>query len=129
MSEEDKATQYVNQKMMPHLINQQSMAEKPLFTSLDLKAAYEKGYKEGYSEGRKESLLDHLKKNKDEEKNEFKPFDKVLVRDEDGVWFAGIFSHLRGDGQFFCAGGNLWEQCLPYNDQTAHLLGTSNDPE
>lgn len=38
---EDKATQYVNQKMMPHLINQQSMAEKPLFTSLDLKAAYE----------------------------------------------------------------------------------------
>ena len=32
---EDKATQYVNQKMMPHLINQQSMAEKPLFTSLD----------------------------------------------------------------------------------------------
>lgn len=67
MSEEDKATQYVNQKMMPHLINQQSMAEKPLFTSLDLKAAYEKGYKEGYSEGRQESLLDHLKKNKDEE--------------------------------------------------------------
>lgn len=62
-------------------------------------------------------------------KNEFKPFDKVLVRDEDSVWFAGIFSHLRGDGQFFCAGGNLWEQCLPYNDQTAHLLGTSNNLE
>ena len=60
---------------------------------------------------------------------EFKPFDKVLVRDDDGVWFAGIFSHLRGDGQFFCAGGNLWKQCLPYNDQTAYLLGTSNDPE
>lgn len=66
-----------------------------------------------------------------EEKKEcdFNPFDKVLVRDDDGVWFAGIFSHLRGDGQFFCAGGNLWEQCLPYNNQTAHLLGTSNDPE
>lgn len=32
MIKEDKATQYVNQKMMPHLINQQSMAEKPLFT-------------------------------------------------------------------------------------------------
>lgn len=60
---------------------------------------------------------------------ELKPFDKVLVRDDDGVWFAGIFSHLRGDGQFFCAGGNLWEQCLPYNDQTAHLLGTTEDWE
>lgn len=63
-----------------------------------------------------------------EEKKEFnfKPFDKVLVRDDDGVWFAGIFSHLRRDGQFFCAGGNLWEQCLPYNDQTKHLLGTTD---
>lgn len=60
---------------------------------------------------------------------ELKPFDKVLVRDDDGVWFAGIFSHLRGDGQFFCAGGNLWEQCLPYNEQTAHLLGTTEDWE
>ena len=57
---------------------------------------------------------------------ELKPFDKVLVRDDDGIWFAGIFSHLRGDGQFFCAGGNLWEQCLPYNDQTKHLLGTTD---
>lgn len=64
---EDKATQYVNQKMMPHLINQQSMAEKPLFTSLDLRAAYEEGYKEGYSEVRQESLLEKLKRNKDEE--------------------------------------------------------------
>ena len=65
--ERRQATQYVNQKMMPHLINQQSMAEKPLFTSLDLKAAYEEGYREGYSEGRQESLLDQLKRNKDEE--------------------------------------------------------------
>ena len=67
MSKEDKSTQYVNQKMMPHLINQQSMAEKPLFTSLDLKAAYEEGYREGYSEGMQESLLEKLKRNKDEE--------------------------------------------------------------
>lgn len=72
-----------------------------------------------------------LKKLGIEEKKEFdlKPFDKVLVRDDDGVWFAGIFSHLRRDGQFFCAGGNLWEQCLPYNDQTKHLLGTTDDLE
>lgn len=60
---------------------------------------------------------------------DFKPFDKVLVRDDDGVWFAGIFSHLRRDGQFFCSGGNLWEQCIPYNDQTKHLLGTTEDWE
>lgn len=96
------------------------------------------------SEEEKQKLIDALKESKDprakeylkrffeigvKEECELKPFDKVLVRDDDGVWFAGIFSHLRGDGQFFCAGGKEWEQCLPYNDQTAHLLGTSNDPE
>lgn len=80
MREDDKAEQYVNQKMMPHLINQQSMAEKPLFTSLDLKAAYEEGYKEGYSEGRKESLLEKLKRNKYEEAELY------AKRDQEEAW-------------------------------------------
>lgn len=60
---------------------------------------------------------------------EFKPFDKVLVRDDDGIWFAGFFSHLRKDGEFLCVGGGLWEQCIPYNEQTAHLLGTTEKYE
>ena len=95
------------------------------------------------SEEEKQKLIDALKESKDprakeylkrffgigvKEECELKPFDKVLVRDDDGVWFAAIFSHLRGDGQFFCAGGNLWEQCVPY-EGNEHLLGTSNDLE
>ena len=66
-----------------------------------------------------------------EEKEEykFKPFDKVLVRDDDGIWFAGIFSHLRKDGEFICVGAGLWEQCIPYNEKTEHLLGTSDNYE
>lgn len=65
----------------------------------------------------------------EKEKYQFKPFDKVLVRDDDGVWFAGIFSHLRKDGEFLCVGAGLWEQCIPYNEKTAYLLGTNDDWE
>lgn len=65
----------------------------------------------------------------EKEKYQFKPFDKVLVRDDDGVWFAGIFSHLRKDGEFLCVGAGLWEQCIPYNEHTAHLLGTTDNWE
>lgn len=95
------------------------------------------------TEEEKQSLIDALKASGEpeakrclkilgvEEKKEceFNPFDKVLVRDDDGVWFAGIFSHLRKDGEFLCVGAGLWEQCIPYNEKTAHLLGTNDDWE
>ena len=61
---------------------------------------------------------------------EFKPFDKVLVRDgNDGCWHADIFSHKNKDrGRYYCTGYE-WRQCIPYNDQTAHLLGTTDNWE
>ncbi len=58
---------------------------------------------------------------------EFKPFDKVLVRDyDDGVWKADIFFN-NSDGCYMCTGNVIWAQCIPYNEQTAHLLGTNKD--
>lgn len=62
---------------------------------------------------------------------EFKPFEKVMVRDADGVWFADIFSHYSNSSEFKykTAGGGSWECCIPYNEQTAHLLGTDKDWE
>ena len=95
------------------------------------------------TESEKQELIDALKASKEPEAKdclkmlgievkpecEFKPFDKVLVRDDDGVWFAGIFSHLRKDGEFLCVGAGLWEQCIPYNEHTAHLLGTTDNWE
>lgn len=56
----------------------------------------------------------------------FKPFDKVLVRDIcSGNWCADIFSHL-DDDTFNCIGGT-WRQCVPYNKETEHLVGTNQD--
>ena len=56
-----------------------------------------------------------------------KPFDKVLVRDEDCYWTADLFSHIDGSiGKVGCS-VFLWKQCVPYNDETKHLVGTKND--
>lgn len=61
-------------------------------------------------------------------KYEFKPFDKVLGRHAYGNWCADIFSRMDEKGNYVCL-VNVWSICLPYNDQTAHLLGTTKDPE
>ena len=61
-------------------------------------------------------------------KVEFKPFDKVVVRDrEDLVWFADLFSHIDKENNRFACVGNFWNVCLPYNEETAHLLGTTDE--
>lgn len=62
---------------------------------------------------------------------EFKPFDRVLVRDgNDDIWQANIFSHKEKDVEYpyRCINGG-YHECIPYNDQTAHLIGTTDNWE
>lgn len=62
-------------------------------------------------------------------KCEFKPFDRVLVKDVNcDIWHADIFSHVDMFGRYICV-GRSWLQCIPYNEQTAHLLGTTENYE
>lgn len=62
-------------------------------------------------------------------KCQFKPFDKVLVRDNEGqFWNANYFSHYEGnkeDYPYACI-DNYYRYCIPYNEHTAHLLGTTD---
>ena len=62
--------------------------------------------------------------------NTLQPFDKVLVRDADYfVWNACWFSHAGVDeytGTAMCDGA-FWNQCIPYNEETKHLIGTNKD--
>lgn len=57
----------------------------------------------------------------------FKPFDKVLVRCGNGIWGATFFSRCDNKSTWTYVGVdcNNWEQCIPYNEHTAHLLGTA----
>lgn len=61
-------------------------------------------------------------------KHEFKPFDKVIVRREDNgnIWQANIFSHIVEKGYYACIMG-VWSDILPYNEETAKLVGTTKD--
>ena len=58
-----------------------------------------------------------------------KPFDRVITRNAcDDIWTANIFSHMNSCGEYVtigCAGG--YHYCLPYNDETAHLIGTTDE--
>ena len=58
-----------------------------------------------------------------------KPFDKVLVRVNNTTnWRCDLFSHIHNDYyKFYCA-GNLYVQCIPYNDETKYLVGTKEMP-
>ena len=59
----------------------------------------------------------------------FKPFDKVLVRDDDNeCWMPSLFGWFDSglqDGNFVCETSD-WYQCIPFNDDTKHLLGTTD---
>lgn len=58
-----------------------------------------------------------------------KPFDRVITRNAaDDIWTANIFSHMDSHGEYVtiaCVGG--YTHCLPYNDETAKLIGTTNN--
>lgn len=60
-----------------------------------------------------------------------KPFDKVMTRvDRNAIWSANIFSHIDQNGEYVtigCIAG--YPYCLPYNEETAKLIGTSDDWE
>ena len=60
-------------------------------------------------------------------KCEFKPFDKVVVRcSEADRWSIDFFSYKVHNG-YICTGDAWFGYCLPYNDETAHLLGTTDE--
>ena len=60
-------------------------------------------------------------------KVELKPFDKVVVRcSEADRWSIDFFSYKVHNG-YICTGDAWFGYCLPYNDETAHLLGTTDD--
>ena len=103
------------------------------------------------TESEKQKLIDALKASKvprakeylkrffgieEKPKCEFKPFDKVLVRDNNSEeWKIDFFGRMIVDKEdnlpykYEGVCGATWNYCIPYNEQTAHLLGTTDDWE
>ena len=60
----------------------------------------------------------------------FKCGDKVLVRDRGRMWQFGIFSGYNEetlDHRYVLVTFERFEECIPYNESTWHLLGTDDD--
>lgn len=61
---------------------------------------------------------------------ELKPFQRVLVRDDDtAYWGIDFFKEYAEtlECPYVCL-TNSYKQCLPYNNEIKHLLGTDNSP-
>ena len=62
-------------------------------------------------------------------KHKLKPFEPVLARtSEKAKWFATFYGGrtvINNDKIYYvCCGGGHFQYCIPYNENTAHLLGT-----
>ena len=57
------------------------------------------------------------------------PFDRVIARDaNDHNWKCDIFSHsISSDNCPYKCAGYGYIQCIPYNDDTKHLVGTKDE--
>lgn len=68
-------------------------------------------------------------KNKKFNPNTLKPFDKVLVRDDAShTWKCNLFSNIIKDGSYpYKCVGNAYTYCIPYNNNTKHLVGTNEE--
>ena len=57
------------------------------------------------------------------------PFDRVIARSYcDDEWDCDIFSHINQEYSFpYVCIGQAWKCCIPYNDDTKHLVGTKEE--
>ena len=102
--------------------------------------------KEGYyfSHNNQECLLLPSKDQRDwnkfsapwykKEREKFDPktlqqYDKVIGRDSnDDIWECSLFSHIREHESFpYRCVGTSFVYCIPYNDDTKHLVGTTDE--
>ena len=61
--------------------------------------------------------------------NILNPYDRVLARNDREDWSCVFFSHIVKDEETYpyACGYDWFTQCIPYNDDTKHLVGTSEE--
>ena len=59
-----------------------------------------------------------------------KPFDRVITRNDYDVWTCTLFSHIsnKPDSRYiYVTCESVHKYCIPYNDETKHLVGTKDE--
>ena len=83
---------------------------------------------QGEQEEHKFEVGDKLVQDKFDQKT-LKPFDRVIVRNNNGEWKCAIFSHIKdydSDYRYDCC-YMIYRYCIPYNEETKHLIGTTDE--
>ena len=105
-------------------ISKDEIVEIRLSTDLEKKQLFEALAKKGKAWNDEKKAIVDLKP-----KWNPKPFDRVVTRvDDDAIWTANIFSHIDQYGEYNtigCVGG--YPYCLPYNEETAKMIGTTKE--
>lgn len=80
--------------------------------------------KNGYKWNPETKTLEKVKKEKFDPKT-LQPFDKVLVRNvRKCEWVCAFFSHIEDTEIYrYITTGTSWKYCIPYNNDTKHLVG------
>ena len=105
------------------IINKTSVRKESLrlATEKEKQQLFDALAKEGKVRDAEKKMVVNLKS-----KVEFKPFDKVLVRDsKSSKWRVNLFSHKNIDEPYYCVYAS-WNYCIPYKGNE-HLLGTTKD--
>ena len=106
-------------------IGKDEITEIRLATEAEKQQLFSALKKEGKAWDAEKKMIVNLKPKFDE----LKPFDKVVVRcSEADRWSIDFFSHKVHNG-YICTGYAWFGYCLPYNEETSHLLGTADDWE
>jgi hypothetical protein len=100
--------------------------ELRLATDSEKKQLFDALEKEGKAwNAEKKQIVDLSKK------CEFKPMDWCLMRDIRGeecfAWSLCQFAYQLKRGKYEAVGGMRFDECIPYNEETAHLLGTTDE--
>ena len=56
-----------------------------------------------------------------------KPFDKIIARVEGGIWFCELLSFIEEGRNLIKGLVSYYNYCIPYNDETKHLVGTTEE--
>lgn len=59
--------------------------------------------------------------------NTLQPFDRVLVRQGKHVEWVARFFDFCEDDNYYTTSGSAWVMCVPYNEETKHLHGTTEE--
>lgn len=118
---------FVNDKYTTfEAINGIVLGDEPVKYSIQNTLSYSKVKDEDMALEIKKKIQNIVDKKTRTSATEFQPFDKVLVRDyKEQIWMPTLFGFIQDGALYYETVRGPYHYCIPYNEKTKHLLGTT----